>query len=475
MASLFRSEEMALYQMILHSGIAYECVCALGEIGKIQFRDLNADLTKFQRKFVDEIRRCDEIERKLRYFHCEITSDGIPIADDSSENRSKAPQKYELNELEALIDRVEVDFRRVNEMARELKCNYMKLTELKHILRKIHGLNGKFGDEIAEYDDDDEDSASSSNISQGFDEIKSRPFGLCAGIISQDRVPSFERMLWRTLHGNNLYYHQTSLIIQPIEDCATGKVVNRSVFIAFCFGDEIQVRIEKICDGFHIDLRRFPIASTARRKLFMSLMKRIADLSLVLRQTSDHRRRLLISVANNLHKWSMQVCKIKAIYHAINQFDANAMRNFCIAEFWVPIINVGHVQSVLCGAAEAAAAKHSVPIAMPILNCMQTFDQPPPTHFVTNKFTKPFQMLIESYGVASYRELNPAPYAIVTIPFLFGIMFGDFGHGMLLTLFALWMIVWETSLAMQKNANNEVCANDFLNSFSLASHNLRFC
>ena len=40
-ASLFRSEEMTLAQLFLQSDSAYSCVRELGEIGKVQFRDVS--------------------------------------------------------------------------------------------------------------------------------------------------------------------------------------------------------------------------------------------------------------------------------------------------------------------------------------------------------------------------------------------------------------------------------------------------
>ena len=41
-----------------------------------------------------------------------------------------------------------------------------------------------------------------------------------------------------------------------------------------------------------------------------------------------------------------------------------------------------------------------------ILHRMVT-KETPPTYFMTNKFTKVFQGIVNAYGVATYREVNP--------------------------------------------------------------------
>jgi len=82
----------------------------------------------------------------------------------------------------------------------------------------------------------------------------------------------------------------------------------------------------------------------------------------------------------------------------------------------------------------------------PILRELPT-NKTPPTFHRTNKFTEGFQTIMDSYGIATYEEVNPGLFAVVTFPFLFAVMFGDIGHGFLTFAFALGMILLERKLA----------------------------
>lgn len=51
--------------------------------------------------------------------------------------------------------------------------------------------------------------------------------------------------------------------------------------------------------------------------------------------------------------------------------------------------------------------------------------------------------------------LPAAPYTIITFPFLFAVMFGDLGHGIIMACFALWMVLYENDRKL-KHTRNEV-------------------
>jgi V-type H+-transporting ATPase subunit a len=97
-----------------------------------------------------------------------------------------------------------------------------------------------------------------------------------------------------------------------------------------------------------------------------------------------------------------------------------------------------------------------VGISSPSLVCPINTNDVHPTYFRTNKFTFAFQMLVDSYGVAVYKEVNPAPYGVITFPFLFSVMFGDACHGVLVLAFALFLVTKEKMLEKSSAAKNEV-------------------
>ena len=70
---------MTYVSIIFSEEAAASCIRELGVMGCIQFTDLNPELTPFQRRYVAFIKRCDEIERKIRYVNGEVKKMGVPV------------------------------------------------------------------------------------------------------------------------------------------------------------------------------------------------------------------------------------------------------------------------------------------------------------------------------------------------------------------------------------------------------------
>nr|MDE7301892.1 ATPase [Oscillospiraceae bacterium] len=64
---------------------------------------------------------------------------------------------------------------------------------------------------------------------------------------------------------------------------------------------------------------------------------------------------------------------------------------------------------------------------------------PPPIKLKDNSFSKPFSLFVEMYGLPSYNGINPTNFVAITYMLLFGIMFGDFGQGVVLAIFGALM------------------------------------
>uniref|UniRef100_A0A8C6KG92 V-type proton ATPase subunit a n=1 Tax=Nothobranchius furzeri TaxID=105023 RepID=A0A8C6KG92_NOTFU len=419
MGELFRSEEMTLAQLFLQSEAAYCCVSELGEIGMVQFRDLNPDVNVFQRKFVNEVRRCEEMDRKLSdplVFSPLLTLVDTPLPS------------------QATFEKLENELKEINTNQEALKKNFLELTELKHILHRTQ----QFFDEM----EDPSLLEESSTLLDPNDPNKVAPLrlGFVAGVIGRERIPTFERMLWRVCRGN-VFLRQAN-IEDPLEDPTTGDHVHKSVFIIFFQGDQLKSRVKKICEGFRATLYPCPETPQERKEMLAGVNARIDDLQMVLNQTEDHRQRVLQAAAKTIRVWFIKVRKMKAIYHTLNLCNIDVTQKCLIAEVWCPVSDLDSIQFALRRGTEKSGS--TVPS---ILNRMQT-KQTPPTYNKTNKFTSGFQNIVDAYGIGNYREINPAPYTIITFPFLFAVMFGDLGHGTLMACAALYLVLRETRLIM---------------------------
>jgi len=273
-------------------------------------------------------------------------------------------------------------------------------------------------------------------------ESKAVKFGYLTGVIPQEEFHSFERVLWRSTRGN--LYMRHAVIEEKIKDPRTGEMVRKNVFIIFFQGERAQMKIKKICQSFSTNMYNCPSTSRERKDMLNECNSHLEDLQLVLERTKTHRRQVLFEVAKHLKNWKTRIIKEKSIYHTMNLFNYDIGRKCLIAEGWCAktstekIINAMRIATTTSGA------------LVPSILSVVPASEEPPTYFKTNKFTQSFQSIVDAYGIAHYREINPGVFTIITFPFLFAVMFGDVGHGFLMTLFAVVLILKEKQLSNMK-------------------------
>ncbi|PIO64498.1 V-type ATPase subunit family protein [Teladorsagia circumcincta] len=223
------------------------------------------------------------------------------------------------------------------------------------------------------------------------------------GVIRRERLLVFERVLWRASH--HTAYLRSAPIEEDLEDENRIKV-QKDVFIVFYKGDRLRSIVEKVCDGF-------------KAKLMKNCPK------------------------------TFKVRMQKTVYHHLNLFTFDGIGKFFVAECWVPLVHLDEVKAALERGAEISGST-----VQPVLNVLESPEEPP-TYNRTNKFTEVFQGIVDSYGIATYQELNPAPYTIISFPFIFACMFGDLGHGLLMFLCGLYFVVREKNL-INRNIKDEI-------------------
>ena len=457
--TLFRSSTMSLTQLYISNEIGREVVSALGELGCVQFRDLNSETTAFQRTFTKEIRRLDNVERQLNYFKGQMEKNSIEIKSrfEFEEDLLAAPRASEIDELAERAEGLEQRISRLNESYETLKKREVELTEWRWVLKEAGGFFDRAhgsADDIRQSLDDDDDAPLLRDVEGGNDGRQANGdvgqqqsfavmnIGFVAGVIPRERLAAFERILWRTLRGN-LYMNQSEIgeaLVDPTDNTESYK----NVFVIFAHGKEIIAKIRKISESLGADLYSVDENSDLRRDQLHEVNTRLSEIASVLRNTKNSLDAELTQIGRSLAAWLIIIKKEKAVYSALNSCSYDQARKTLIAEAWCPTNSLSLVRSTLQDVNDRAGL--SVPT---IVNQIKT-NKTPPTYNKVNKFTEGFQTIIDSYGTGKYEEVNPGLYTIVTFPFLFAVMFGDFGHGTLMAMAAGAMIYWERPLSRSK-------------------------
>ncbi|XP_063374075.1 V-type proton ATPase 116 kDa subunit a 1-like [Cydia amplana] len=464
MSYMLRSDPMTQCDMFLPPDVAFMVLSNLGEMECVQFIDvsitiislyglltpyyfllqLNEQLNAFQRAYVLEICRIAEIERKLRYISDKMRDDDIYIP--KLNDNPSALELHETNTYETVIEKWERVVVEMSASVTTMNKTYAELTEMYYTLYSVSLMIGNADLQTANLGAIKQAATGGKVTHHAADDSGAR-LTVITGLVQRKRSYCFQLMLWRLSHGC-AFYKQTD-DDQIFKDPMNNTDVRKVAFLLVAQGEELGARMQKVCDGFRCDLYPLPPTSSARIKAEKQLITKIEDLSLVLKETKLHRCMVMRTMARSYPTYLLRLRKAKAIYHVMNFFTVDITKNCLIGRCWIPTADLGRVQGVLDKCSEKLET--SVPCFMSKLITIET----PPTFHRTNRFTYGFQALISAYGDSTYRELNPGLYTIITFPFLFSLMFGDMGHGMIMLAAAVWMLVNEKKF-MAERSDSEI-------------------
>eukprot|EP01069_Polyplicarium_translucidae_P008452 Polyplicarium_translucidae@DN3223_c1_g2_i1.p1 len=278
-------------------------------------------------------------------------------------------------------------------------------------------------------------------------------FSSLAGAISHLEKDRFARTLFRATRGN-AYTHFDQMDSEVTD--AQGRPAGRSVFVTYYQGTATSAlfeKINKICIAFGASIYAWPRTYDEADRRVKSLSGIIADKLRALEAYEEYFLSQIYDLlavvrpgANSLiEEWRLFCLKEKALYGTLNLFQASdaALR----ADVWFPEAEENAIREILQSRSNASQ------VSAFLLADKHMIREMPPTYFRTTEFTSAFQGFVDTYGVPRYKEANPALITIVTLPFLFGIMYGDVGHGLGVLLFGSYLMwAWPRGL---KNATDD--------------------
>ena len=326
-------------------------------------------------------------------------------------------------------------------------------------------------------------------------------FARTAGSIDRKDHLKFEKMMYRAVRGNMHVKYQLlsklcfSVSVDSTPNGAPAELQDRLGFVIFhSSGEAIQVQIKRVCRAFNAKLFdvdaalgevevsdnvvHIPLPAVEVRKNSKDTLLEARRLVVMNRLACQQ---LVVQFEGLLQEWQWTARREKAIFRNMGMLQA-AGGPFLRASAWVPTDRLPMVRT-LCthvhvqvrsgqGAddvrsddlqTDSLCVVRIVPRKAAHMRTSHSIEDhiqdkmgepsvlvpesvvavagKPPTLFRTNKFTVAFQEFVDTYGVARYGEANPALLTTATFPLLFGVMYGDLGHGAVLLAASTYLVV----------------------------------
>ena len=267
------------------------------------------------------------------------------------------------------------------------------------------------------------------------------------GVIRADDEIKMNRMILRMGRGRAIATFFDVDIPQYISYNVLKKKDEKKIFIVIFPTEAKEYLMKKmlqICDILSAS-HYIPPENETKEEILRNLEKKIRDKRQYIIESETSIKKFLKKFSGNEDKPArMDLLRLyskkeKMIYTNLNKCIIRD--NFVDGEVWV----LEEKKDILISLLNSGVSKDEMKSLGTFIEINENVLKRP-TYIPTNEFTYAFQEIVNTYGVPRYREINPAIFNIVFFPFLFGVMFGDIGHGLIIFLFAMYLVYYNEDI-----------------------------
>ena len=438
------------------------------ELGKlddcIQFVDLNVRDFEQRKNFGNLIERCEESLKNIQIFenltnlyklsinkYKDYESFKIDLENEMRNMDKDIGSTYfdlienEISENNRKLKELVESYNSINEQLNNLiekKSVYDKSSELilsqlntYKIPKKQNIFNGLDSPNSVEQMLKEENKPTNSLL----DDYEVSELNFISGIIRAEDDMRMKRMIFRASRGRAI----PTFFDLTMEDKLSETKVEKKIFNIFVQGGGENILAKKIitiCDLFGAS--RFTIPKRE------DLASAISNVQQEIYDKKNYLKTVETSIKdffkdkigeNNMpgkyDLYKLYFLQEKLLFSNLNKCKLRG--NFIDGEVWIPEEKYQLVQDSLI----KITSKDPNKLTAVLSDFEEGDESKPPTYLKLNDFTYPFQTIVSEYGVPRYREVNPGLFTIITFPFMFGVMFGDIGHGGLILLLSIWLVL----------------------------------
>lgn len=307
---------------------------------------------------------------------------------DLNDTHLASPSASEIDELVERSQKLEQQVSSLSDSYEALQELVVSLTEWRWVLREagsffdrtpsnMEGIRTSLRNDGVALLSDVGRHGTTSDVERSFSGMST---GFVAGVISRDRIATYERILWRTLRGN-LYMRQSE-ILEPLPNPTTNEIVKKKVFLVFAHGEENVAKVRKISVFMGAGLYDVNEDYNLRGDQIQEVNNPFDDVQSVLRNTRATLEAELHQISQSLSAWMVLITKEKAIYTTLNLFSFDPARRILIAEGWCPTNDFPLIRSTL------RDVTNQFGISTPSLIKEVRTNKKPPTYIKINKLLK---------------------------------------------------------------------------------------